>query len=92
MASRDRNPLDQSGQGREARAVADARRAAIRKSRADDGLIRENFVLPRDEARAKARQWLDTWPKAAYWSRVEQWRALPNNAIEFTMVRLPTAD
>lgn len=54
--------------------------------------IRETFVLPRLAARAKAREWLDTWPKAAYWTEIETWRQLPDDRIEFTMRRLPTAD
>jgi hypothetical protein len=54
--------------------------------------VRETFVLPRLDARAKAREWLDTWPKAAYWTEIETWRQLPDDQIEFTMRRLPTAD
>jgi hypothetical protein len=54
--------------------------------------VRETFVLPRMAARAKAREWLDTWPKAAYWTEIETWRQLPDDRIEFTMRRLPTAD
>ena len=54
--------------------------------------MRETFRLPRDDARAKAREWFDTWPKAAYWTEVESWRLLPDDKIEFTMRRLPTAD
>ncbi len=83
---------DYSTQGNTKRALDGARKAAVRRNREDDGLVRANFTLPREEARAKAREFLDTYPKAAYWSRVEHWRALPDDAIEFTMVRLPTAD
>jgi len=54
--------------------------------------VRETFCLTRDEARAKAREWFDTFPKAAYWTEVESWRQLPGDEIEFTMRRLPTAD
>ena len=70
-----------------------------------DGFVRETFRLPRPEARAKARAWLDRWPRAAYWSEVEAWSAHRQNSgggggeaateddiIEFTMRRLPTAD
>ena len=60
--------------------------------RRGDGLIRETFVLEREEAREKARAYLDRFPREAYWSRVEHWRQLPDGRIEFTMVRLPTAD
>ncbi|MGD9915999.1 MAG: hypothetical protein AB7S80_18125, partial [Rhizobiaceae bacterium] len=33
-----------------------------------DGFLRETFVLPRDAARSKAREWFDRWPKQAYWT------------------------
>lgn len=54
--------------------------------------VRETFCLDRERARAKAREWFDTWPKAAYWTEVESWRQLDGGEIEFTMRRLPTAD
>lgn len=64
-----------------------------------DGFVRETFRLPRAQARAAARAWLDRWPRAAYWSEVEAWRvhdgdgaATGDDTIEFTMRRLPTAD
>ncbi len=53
---------------------------------------RETFRLPRLEARAKAREWFDRFPKAAYMTEIEFWRELPDNEIEFTIRRLPTAD
>jgi hypothetical protein len=59
---------------------------------ADDGYVRETFTLPREEARARARVWLDRWPTAAYMSQVETWRELPDGEIEFTMWRLRSAD
>jgi hypothetical protein len=58
----------------------------------DDGYLRETFTLPRDKARARARDFLTRYPKAAYMSSVESWRELPDGAIEFTMRRLPSAD
>lgn len=58
----------------------------------DDGFLRETFTLPRADARAKARDFLNRYPKPAYMSEVESWRELPDNQIEFTMKRLPTAD
>jgi hypothetical protein len=61
-------------------------------ARRDDGFVRESFILPRDNARAAARAFLDRFPKQAYMSEVERWRELPDGAIEFTMRRLPTAD
>ncbi|MCF1466712.1 hypothetical protein FS764_07265 [Agrobacterium vitis] len=54
--------------------------------------IRETFRLNREEARAKAREWFDAFPKAAYWTEVESWRQLEGDAIEFTMRRLSSAD
>ena len=66
-----------------------ARRA---KRRLDDGFRRETFTLPREQARAKAAELFRAFPKAAYMTEVESWRALPNGDIEFTMRRLATAD
>ncbi len=57
-----------------------------------DGFVRESFSLPRTDARAKAREWFDRWPKQAYWTEIESWRERPGDIIEFTMRRLPTAD
>ena len=53
---------------------------------------RESFTLPRAEARTKAREWFDRFPKAAYSTEIEFWRELEDGRIEFTMRRLPTAD
>jgi hypothetical protein len=58
----------------------------------DDGFVRETFTLPRDKARARARDFLTRYPKAAYMTGVESWRELPGDNIEFTMRRLPSAD
>ena len=57
-----------------------------------DTWCRETFTLPRDEARAAARDWFDRFPKAAYMTEIESWRVLADDRIEFTMRRLPTAD
>lgn len=57
-----------------------------------DGFVRETFALPRPVAREKAREWFDRWPKQAYWTSIESWRERPDDVIEFTMRRLPTAD
>jgi hypothetical protein len=62
------------------------------RRRADDGYLRETFTLPRDKARARARDFLSRYPKAAYMSGVESWRELPGGEIEFTMRRLRSAD
>jgi hypothetical protein len=58
----------------------------------DDGYLRETFTLPREKARAKARDFLTRYPKAGYMSSVESWRELPSGDIEFTMRRLRSAD
>jgi hypothetical protein len=67
-----------------------ARRAAQRQRR--DSFRRETFALPREAARAKAREFFARYPKAAYMTEIESWRELPDNRIEFTMRRLPSAD
>jgi hypothetical protein len=71
--------------------------AARRSSRAVegpryDGWRRETFTLPRADARLKAREWFDRYPKAAYMTEIEFWRELADGQIEFVMRRLPTAD
>lgn len=63
-----------------------------RRKRPGDGYLRETFTLPREAARAKARDFLKHYPKAGYMSAVESWRELPGGDIEFTMRRLPSAD
>jgi hypothetical protein len=68
-----------------------ADRMARRRNPAD-GYLRETFTLPREKARAKARDFLSRYPKAGYMSAVESWRELEDGAIEFTMRRLPSAD
>ncbi|HWK94855.1 MAG TPA: hypothetical protein VNR39_05485 [Pseudolabrys sp.] len=66
--------------------------ASERRRRERDSYRRETFALPREAARAKAREWFDRYPKAAYMTEIESWRVLPGDTIEFTMRRLPTAD
>ena len=56
------------------------------------GFLRETFVLPRPQARRKAREWYESRPKQAYWTAVESRRERPDDVIEFTMRRLPSAD
>ncbi|MDE2362180.1 MAG: hypothetical protein KGM42_05835 [Hyphomicrobiales bacterium] len=53
---------------------------------------RETFRLPRPEAREKAREWFDLYPKAAYMTEIEFWRVCDDGDIEFTIRRLPSAD
>jgi hypothetical protein len=69
-----------------------ARSRDRRKVAGRDAFRRVTFTLPRAEARAKAREIFDRYPKAAYMTEVENWRELPGDRIEFTMRRLPTAD
>ena len=57
-----------------------------------DHFVRETYCLGLMDARAKAREWFDEYPKAAYWTEVESWRQLDGDQIEFTMRRLPSAD
>ena len=61
-------------------------------SRRSDAWFRETFTLPREEARAAARDWFDRFPKAAYMTEIESWQELSDGRIEFTIRRLPTAD
>lgn len=68
------------------------RMRARRGGRSDDGFHRETFSLPLEAARAKAREQLAQYPPAAYMTKVERWRELPNGDIEFTMRRLKSAD
>lgn len=69
-----------------------ARHRRDNPARSNSFFVRETFRLERNAARAKAREWFETWPKAAYWTEVESWRQLEGGEIEFTMRRLPSAD
>lgn len=75
----------------------EALKRRIREHRRDknggEGMfVRETFCLSREDARRKAREWFDAFPKAAYWTEVESWRQVDGDRIEFTMRRLPSAD
>ena len=69
-----------------------ARRLSQRARGRGDSWRRETFTLQRPEARAKAREWFDLYPKAAYMTEIEYWRELDDGRIEFTIRRLPSAD
>ena len=71
-----------------------ARRRGQRSAprQAEDLWRRETYCLPRPEARQKALEWFDRYPKAAYMTEIEFWRELADGRIEFTIRRLPTAD
>jgi hypothetical protein len=79
-----------------ARPPLDGLKRSLDKNRAAnkprDGFLRETYSLPRAAAREKAREWFERWPKQAYWTEIESWRERPEDVIEFTMRRLPTAD
>ncbi|KQQ61647.1 MULTISPECIES: hypothetical protein [Rhizobium/Agrobacterium group] len=66
--------------------------AGGRKNEKSGMFVRQTFCMSRGEARAKAKEWFDEYPKAAYWTEVESWRTLEGDRIEFTMRRLPSAD
>jgi hypothetical protein len=68
------------------------RMAARAGKRGDDGFHRETFILPREAARSKAREQFQRFPSAAYMTKIESWRVLPGDEIEFTMRRLKSAD
>jgi hypothetical protein len=65
---------------------------AARGKRKSDAFRRETYALPREDARAKARELLERFPKPAYMTEIESWRELPDGRIEFTVRRLPSAD
>jgi len=70
-----------------------AKRMASRsRQREDDGFHRETFCLPREQARLKAKEQFARFPSAAYMTKIEYWRVLPGDEIEFTMRRLRSAD
>ncbi len=69
-----------------------AKLIANRKGMRSDAFRRETFALPREAAREKARELLRRFPKAAYQTEIESWRELPDDRIEFTVRRLPSAD
>lgn len=69
--------------------LADRRAPLVRRG---GGFIRETYTLPREEARERARAFLNRWQPAAYMTEVESWRELLSGDIEFTMKRLRSAD
>ncbi len=86
MATGSRKPIDL------AERVASRRGRRSSAEGAEGAWRREIFCLPRDEARAKAREWFERFPKAAYMTEIESWRELAGDQIEFVMRRLPSAD
>ena len=87
MATEIKKPIDLAGR------AANRRGRRPGASAAEEGAWRrEAFCLPREEARAKAREWFERFPKAAYMTEIESWRELADDRIEFVMRRLPSAD
>jgi hypothetical protein len=84
--------FERKSPGDVAQALAERSRSHVRKKLQAGSWRRETFTLSRPEARAKAREWFNQYPKAAYMTEVESWRELSDDRIEFTMRRLPTAD
>ena len=74
-----------------ARRLAARRRATV-PTQMSDGWRRETYRLPRSEAREKAREWFERFPKAAYMTEIEFWRVHDGDEVEFTIRRLPSAD
>ncbi|HXW19010.1 MAG TPA: hypothetical protein VEK35_01480 [Roseiarcus sp.] len=75
-----------------------AKRAARRREKrqgegvSDSVWRRETYCLPRPQAREKAQEWFQRYPKSAYMTEIEFWRELADGRIEFTIRRLPSAD
>jgi hypothetical protein len=86
MAIESKSPIDVAAR------VARRREGRAGLARPDGPWRRETFCLPRGEARAKAREWFERFPKAAYMTEIESWRELADDRIEFVMRRLPSAD
>jgi hypothetical protein len=86
MAVENDNPSDL------ARRVAERRAQRSNRKAEADLWRRESFCLPRPQARAKARELFDRYPKAAYMTEIEFWRERADGEIEFVVRRLPTAD
>ena len=69
-----------------------AKRARTQMASSEGAWRRETYTLKRGEARVNARAYFAKFPKAAYLTEIESWRELPDDRIEFTIRRLPTAD
>ena len=90
--SRSRRPADRIERLRRSAVDGSARTRPPKGQPPASAWKRESWTLPRNEARAKAREFFQRYPRAAYWSEVESWRVLEDDRIEFTMRRLPSAD
>jgi hypothetical protein len=54
----------------------------------DNRFCRIHFKLPQKQARWRARREFRFFPADAYLTEIEQWRALADGDIEFTVKRL----
>jgi len=84
--------IERDNPGDLARRVADRRARRAGRPPDADPWRRESFCLPRPQARAKARELLDRYPKAAYMTEIEFWSERADGQIEFIVRRLPSAD
>lgn len=85
-------PIERNRPSDLAEQVAERRARRRGQGTAADMWRRESFCLPRPEARAKAREWFERYPKAAYMTEIEFWSERADGQIEFVMRRLPSAD
>ncbi len=91
MSAGRKTPLGKTKLGKTPSEIAG--RLGKRPKRASPGAWRrETFTLSRVEARDKAREWFNAFPKAAYMNEIECWREIDDGQIEFTIRRLPSAD
>lgn len=75
-----------------AQRIARRRFTRVDGARSADMWRRETYRLPRLQAREKAKEWFERFPKAAYMTEIEFWRELADGEIEFVIRRLPSAD
>jgi len=74
-----------------ARRLAERSRSATTERTSSSLWRRETFTLPRIEARAKAREWFELYPKGAYIKESEFWGGVADGQIQFTIQSLPDA-
>jgi len=84
--------IERDNPGDLARRVADRRGRRSNPKPTTDQWRRESFCLPRPQARAKARELFERYPKAAYMTEIEFWSERDDGQIEFVVRRLPSAD
>ncbi|MGA2944865.1 MAG: hypothetical protein ABSE50_22795 [Xanthobacteraceae bacterium] len=68
-----------------------AERMSKRDAQVDE-VTRENFTLPVELARAKAREIISLAPQGGHLTIVEQWRQQPDGQIQLTLRRLRGED